>query len=122
MMILQIIHRGIGILFDNVEITGQQKQFVGAQEDIYGDEEEEYFTILTQEIFDGVIDVWEAPYNYGIDRLRDVLQAAIQTPVNQCWLSKDTVWIGNSQKKGVCHVLVNEGRIDGWVKKDGETV
>ena len=90
--------------------------------DIYGDEEEEYFTILTQEIFDGVIDVWEAPYNYGIDRLRDVLQAAIQTPVNQCWLSKDTVWIGNSQKKGVCHVLVNEGRIDGWVKKDGETV
>jgi hypothetical protein len=91
--------------------------------DFYGDDEEEYFTILEKEIFDGIIDVWENPsHDYGFARLRETLAAAIHAPVDQCWLARDTVWIGNAQKKGVCHVLVNEGKLEGWVIKRGAAV
>lgn len=84
--------------------------------DFYGDDEEEYFTILLKEIFDGVIDTWEKNFPSGFDRLREVLDAAMHAHVDQCWLARDTVWVGNSQKKGACHVLVNENQLDGWVK------
>lgn len=43
----------------------------------------------------------------------------MQAPVDQCWIARDTVWIGNAQKKGVCHVLVNEGKLEGWVNLHG---
>ncbi len=91
--------------------------------DIYGDTEEEYFHILLDEIYNGIIDVYEsAHYKTGFDRLNAVLIEAKGTPVDQCWLSRDTVWIGNSQKKGVCHILVNESVLKGWVIKDGEAI
>lgn len=87
--------------------------------DVYGDSEEEYFQILLDEIYNGIIDVYEsAKYKTGFERLEAVLIEAKGTPVDQCWLSRDTVWIGNSQKKGVCHILINENVLKGWVKKD----
>lgn len=68
--------------------------------DVYGDSEEEYFQILLEEIYNGIIDVYESPrYKTGFERLEAVLIEAKGTPVDQCWLSRDTVWIGNSQKK-----------------------
>lgn len=43
--------------------------------------------------------------------------------INQCVLSRKTNWIGNFQRKGVCHFLVNDGTIEGWVRDDdGQTV
>lgn len=88
--------------------------------DFYGDDDEEYFTILENEIYAGIIDTWENPaYNDGFSRLRATLAAAMQAPVDQCWIARDTVWIGNAQKKGVCHVLVNEGKLEGWVNLHG---
>lgn len=87
--------------------------------DVYGDSEEEYFQILLDEIYNGIIDIYEsAKYKTGFDRLEAVLIEAKGTPVDQCWLSRDTVWIGNSQKKGVCHILINENVLKGWVRKD----
>lgn len=91
--------------------------------DFYGDDEEEYFTILENEILAAIIDVWENPTrDDGFTRLRETLAAAVHAPVDQCWLARDTVWIGNSQKKGVCHVLVNEGKLEGWVINHGTAV
>lgn len=91
--------------------------------DIYGDAEEEYFHVLLNEIYNGIIDVYEsASHKTGFDRLNAVLIEAKSTPVDQCWLSRDTVWIGNSQKKGVCHILVNERVLKGWVIKDVEDI
>ena len=91
--------------------------------DFYGDDEEEYFTILENEIYNGIIDVWENPsLSTGFDRLRATLEAAMHAPVDQCWIARDTVWVGNSQKKGVCHVLVNEGKLEGWVNKRASSV
>lgn len=91
--------------------------------DVYGDSEEEYFQILLDEIYNGIIDVYESPrLKTGYERLEAVLIEAKDTPVDQCWLSRDTVWIGNSQKKGVCHILVNENVLKGWVKKNAASV
>ena len=91
--------------------------------DFYGDDEDEYFTILENEILAAIIDVWENPTrDDGFTRLRETLAAAVHAPVDQCWLARDTVWIGNSQKKGVCHVLVNEGKLEGWVINHGTAV
>lgn len=91
--------------------------------DVYGDSEEEYFQILLDEIYNGIIDVYESSrFKTGYERLEAVLIEAKGTPVDQCWLSRDTVWIGNSQKKGVCHILVNENVLKGWVKKNGTSV
>lgn len=92
--------------------------------DAYGVDEEDHFEVLMEDTFNGIIDTYEREKVNGYVRLSKVLEQASQLSVNQCWLSRDTVWIGNSQKKGVCHVLVNESWLDGWVvkKDDGETV
>ena len=91
--------------------------------DVYGDNEEEYFQILLDEIYNGIIDVYESrKHKTGFERLEAVLIEAKGTPVDQCWLSRDTVWIGNSQKKGVCHILINENVLKGWVRNDAASI
>lgn len=91
--------------------------------DVYGDSEEEYFQILLDEIYNGIIDVYESrKHKSGFERLEAVLIEAKGTPVDQCWLSRDTVWIGNSQKKGVCHILINKKILKGWVKNDAASI
>ena len=91
--------------------------------DVYGDNEEEYFQILLDEIYNGIIDVYESrKHTTGYERLEAVLIEAKGTPVDQCWLSRDTVWIGNSQKKGVCHILINENILKGWVRSDAASI
>ena len=86
--------------------------------DVYKDEIQ--FAELKDETYEGVKEVWEEEYKSGMVRLRKVLNQAAQTPVDRCWLSRDTDWIGNSQKKGVCHFLVKDGRLKGWVRDDDE--
>ena len=86
--------------------------------DIYNNEDQ--FEVLKEETYEGIKDTWEEEYKNGYTRLRRVMTQASNTRVDKCWLSKDTDWIGNTQKKGVCHFLVKEGRIDGWVREDDE--
>lgn len=86
--------------------------------DIYKDEIQ--FAELKDETYEGIKEIWEDEYKNGMVRLRKVLSQAAHTPVDRCWLSKDTGWIGNSQKKGVCHFLVKDGRLKGWVRDDDE--
>ena len=84
--------------------------------DVYKDEVQ--FAELKDETYEGVKEAWEDPYDTGMNRLRKVLREAAHTPVDRCWLSRDTDWIGNSQKKGVCHFLIKDGRLKGWVRDD----
>lgn len=89
--------------------------------DVYRDEVQ--FAELKDETYEGVIEVWDDHYLNGMKRLKKVLSVAANTPVARCWLSRETAWIGNSQKKGVCHFLVNDGRLKGWIKDDdGDTI
>ncbi len=86
--------------------------------DIYSDESQ--FDVLKNETYEGVKEVWEEEYKSGYARLRKVMSQASATRVDKCWLSRDTDWVGNPQKKGVCHFLVKEGKLDGWVRDDDE--
>lgn len=72
--------------------------------DIYSDESQ--FDVLKNETYEGVKEVWEEEYKSGYARLRKVMSQASATRVDKCWLSRDTDWVGNPQKKGVCHFLV----------------
>ena len=52
-----------------------------------------------------------------IGKLLAVLAQATHIRIDRCWLCRDTDWIGNSQRKGVCHILANDGTIWKWVNK-----
>ncbi|HOT58822.1 MAG TPA: hypothetical protein PK074_09065 [Spirochaetales bacterium] len=88
--------------------------------DIYSKKDPDQFEILKDETYEGVKEIWEDDYKDGMTRLRKVMTQASLTRVDRCWLSRDTDWIGNPQKKGICHFLVKEDKLKGWVKKDAE--
>ena len=83
--------------------------------DIYCENGDEYFDIFLKEIYDGVIEIYEHDYPSGYDRLTDVLTAASQTTTQKSIISRETLWVGNPEKKGACHMLVNKQKLDGWV-------
>ena len=83
--------------------------------DIYSEDGEEYFNIFLDEVLTGVVDIYEADHDSGYVRLCAVLTAAAQTSTEQCVISRETLWIGNHEKKGACHILVNIQKFDGWV-------
>lgn len=105
-------------------LAEQRKYYFAAEavrrgtRDIY--QKEDQFDVLKEEIHEGVKEVWEEQYSGGIARLRNVLKQAGATQPNRCWLYRDTDWLGIPQKKGVCHFLVNDGSIEGWVRDDDE--
>lgn len=89
-----------------------------ASRDVFGDRDPDQFSILKDETYDGVIDVHSQDYPHGVARLNAVMSQAAAIPVNKCILSRMPNWIGASEKKGVCHILVNDRRIKGWVSNE----
>lgn len=100
----------------------QRKSYFNAEflnrksRDAYADEDPAPFEVLKKEIKEGVIDVWDSEHANGFERMSKVLAQASQTTAESCLLSRDTLWLSNDAKKGVCHILVNEDIIKGWVK------
>ena len=86
--------------------------------DFYSKNDPDQFQVLKDEIYDGIIDIYEEDWDNGLIRVRNVMAQASKVAVSRCWLSRDTDWIGNAQKKGVCHILVNDGRLKGWRRED----
>ena len=86
--------------------------------DIFGETDPDQFDVLKDETYDGVIDVYSNDYPHGFARLNGVMAQAAIIRVDKCLLSRLPDWIGASEKKGVCHVLVNDGKIRGWVESD----
>lgn len=85
--------------------------------EVFSDEEVNPFDVLLDEIYNGVIDEWERPHENGLECLRETLKQAVQVQSGKSKVAKETNWIGPAEKKGACHILVNEGKISGWVKK-----
>ena len=73
------------------------------------------FDVLKDEIYNGIIDVHEQGYTTGYQRLVADLQQATITNTSKSLLDSKLHCIGNSERKGVCHMLVNDHRIK-WVK------
>jgi hypothetical protein len=86
--------------------------------DVFGEMASEHFDILKEETYDGIIDIYESEFPDGLARLRGVMNQASQIQVDKCVYSQIQHWIGNSEKKGVCHMLVNDGKLSGWVERN----
>ena len=61
-------------------------------------------------------------YDSGYDRLIAVLEKITNTRLDLSTLVQIRNLIGNMERKGICHILVNDGTIESWVRKDAETV
>lgn len=74
------------------------------------------FTDLEKEIHDGIIDIYEDDFPHGLERLKRCLEQAALVPVARSWIKANPEWLSVSVKKGVCHILVNEDILEGWVR------
>ena len=75
------------------------------------------FSVLKEEVYNGIIDIHEQDYDSGYKRLVADLKQASMTNTSKCLLDSKLHCIGNSERKGVCHMLVNEDRLK-WVNKE----
>lgn len=90
----------------------------GTRENFRNNDPDNLFTALMSETLDGVSDVHAMGYRHGFERLLSVMKHATALHFENCILGRIPDWVGPSQKKGVCHMLVNEGQIKGWVNDD----
>ena len=70
---------------------------------------------LKQETYDGISDVYYGDHAHGYARLNAVMTQAVNSPIKKSLLADIRNLVGNSEKKGVCHILVSEGTIKSWV-------
>lgn len=80
-------------------------------------DEEEGFDLLKDEMYDGVITTCEKDYDTGFDRLTAVMEHATGVPLSNNLQDRMLDWIGPGEKKGVCHMLVNDSRL-GWMEDE----
>lgn len=108
---------------DYAEHFADQRKYYFAAEavkhgtrDIY--QKEDQFDVLKEETYEGIKEIFRRKAPNGLERLSNVLIHAAEIRSDRCWLCRDTDWIGMAQKKGICHFLVNDGKIPGWVRSD----
>lgn len=105
-------------------LTRQRKDYYSAEfirrcmRDTYDAEGDDQFEILEEEVFNGVIDIHGRKFDTGRQRLDEVLAQAANLNMDGVWVNRDTDWIRTYVKKGVCHILVNDKRIRGWLDED----
>lgn len=69
------------------------------------------FKVLKDETYNGIIDVCEDEYSSGFTRLNGVMKHVTTIQLNKSLLTKLPGYVSNSEKKGICHLLVNDGDI-----------
>lgn len=79
--------------------------------------ESECFDKAKGEVFDGIIDTCDQPYDNGYKRLLTVIDRAGGIPLSKKNEDMLLEWLGPGEKKGMCHMLVNDKRIR-WVDND----
>lgn len=78
------------------------------------------FENLKDEIYDGVVDVRDREYDLAYDRLNAVMSHATTISTSYNLNQKLLGWIGPAEKKGVCHMLVNDHRLRWMEDEDDE--
>lgn len=79
---------------------------------------EEEFDRLENEIWDGIIMDYADAYPNGYERLSAVLNRATSTSIEGTVLSQIRNLISARVKKGICHMLVDDGHIKSWVRPE----
>lgn len=74
------------------------------------------FDVLKDETFNGVKDTAKRSHPNGYERMLAVMEQAVTTPVTNYILSASPYWISGKIKKGVCHHLVNDGKLR-WIRR-----
>lgn len=98
----------------------QRKNYYNAESirrsvrEVFAEEGSDQFEILKEDMYDGVSTTCDQDFDNGYARLLEVLKQASGIAASKSLLSNIPNWIGNSEKKGVCHMLVNDGKIR-WV-------
>lgn len=85
--------------------------------DIFDDGEDE-FDRLKEDAWHGINTTYWKDYEDGYTRLNAVLEKITSTTLDSSVLSQMRNLIGNLEKKGICHILVNDGVIESWVNVD----
>lgn len=85
--------------------------------DIFDDGEDE-FGRLKDDAWHGINTTYWRGYEDGYARLNAVLEKITSTTLDSSVLSQMRNLIGNLEKKGICHILVNDGVIESWVNID----
>lgn len=80
------------------------------------------FDVLKNETFTGVKDTIKRKQSNsnGYECMLAVMEQAVITPVTNYVLSNSPFWISGKVKKGVCHHLVNDGKLV-WVRRQKKT-
>ena len=79
------------------------------------------FDYFINDTYDSIIDVCDQSHLNGYERLLKVLQQAANRPRGRSLLEIIPNWIGISEKKGACHILVNDGKIK-WVMTNEQII
>lgn len=80
---------------------------------------EQQFQALKDDAYDGISTTYyDERHLTGYDRLQAVLDKITSTTLSKSSLMNIIGLIGNLEKKGVCHILVNDEVIKSWVNID----
>lgn len=82
-------------------------------------DETEGFDLLKDEVYDGVITTRDRDYDTGFSRMTAVMEHATEIPLSHNLQDRTLDWVGPGEKKGVCHMLVNDDRLR-WMEDDDD--
>lgn len=75
-----------------------------------------FFDEYKSEVFESLKETSEAAYVTSEEKMKTILSRVTLIPLNS-YLSKIPGWITASERKGTCHMLVNDGKMK-WSKED----
>lgn len=96
----------------------QRKYFFAAEtirrfvRDTFSENDE--FDILKEEVFEGIIDIFSLEHSNSFERMTKALQVSTQISTTKSLLDSKLHYVGNSERKGICHMIVNDKKIK-WV-------
>lgn len=106
----------------------QRKAYYGAESvhhsvrEVFADGEAQ-FAALKEDAYEGISPaLFDDSYATGYDRLRAVLDKITNTTLSKSALVNIVGLISNLEKKGICHLLVNDDKIKSWVHPYDENI
>lgn len=110
--------------FYKKDLERHQQAFYGAEyvhhsmREVFADGEQA-FQDLKEDAYQGIeMTYYDPSHASGYDRLRAVLDKVTSITLNRSNLVNILGMIGNLEKKGICHILVNDDVIKSWVSID----
>lgn len=85
--------------------------------DTVSPQENENFDTVKEEMYEGVVTTEEKDYECGFDRMTAVMEHATVVELSSNLKLLTLNWIGPGEKKGICHMLVNDEKLS-WMGDD----